>query len=116
MILEELADALDATAVEWREDGWAPAQPPQEGAYIVVEDYQAMDRDDFRNIWTITHSYRVKLYDYGNDGTRTAVRDALMAYGLPLQSAHCTGYNYDTKLYETVYELGGLIEKARVEA
>lgn len=113
-MMPDIERALNATGLPWKEDGWEPLQPPQEGAYIVVSDSQEIDFDDCHELFVVVHRYTVSLYDYGDRALRGLVRDALMAACTAVTGMRCTGYSKETKLYETVYSVGELIEKVRV--
>ena len=113
-VLEPIARALDATGLPWREDGWEPEQPPQEGAYIVVSDSQEIDFDDAHELFAVTHRYGISLYDYGDRAIREHVRNCLMAACTGITGMRCTGYSKETKLYETAYSVSEQIEKVRV--
>lgn len=113
-VMPDIENALNATGLPWREDGWEPLQPPQEGAYIVVSDSQEIDYSDNHELFLVTHRYSISLYDYGDAAIRGLVRDKLMAACNAVDGMRCTGYSKETKLYETVYSVSGLVEKVRV--
>lgn len=107
MIPEEMVAAFESCGIPYKVEGWFPSTPPRDEAYAVVVDAERITQDDFRNLHVSTHSYAVMLYSPDAVDTRRALRDALLANNVQVDDIVCNGNNQDTKLYETVFGIGG---------
>ena len=107
MIPDEIAAALETCGIPFKEEGWYPYTPPRDSAYAVVIDAERIVQDDYNELHVSTHSYALMLYSPEPVEKRKELRDALLSRGVAVTDIVCNGNNQDTKLFETVFGIGG---------
>ena len=107
MIPDEIAAAFDSCGIPYKQEGWYPYTPPRDGAYAVVIDTERITRDDYNELYAVTHNYAILLYSPEPVESRLALRDAMFANGVAVSDIVCNGNNPDTKLFETVFGIEG---------
>ena len=107
MIPDEMAAAFESCGIPYKQEGWYPYTPPRDSAYAVVVDAERIEQDDYNKLHVSSHSYALMLYSTDAVDTRRRLRDALLSNGVNVTDIVCNGNNQDTKLFETVFGIGG---------
>lgn len=108
MSMGDIYAALEECGIPWDEPDFAPGKPP-EPPYACVCDDQRFDGSDF-HVGLDLHGVTVRLYANKRSEARQALSHALARRNVKHFMAE-QAYDYETKLFETEYEIDDFYEK-----